>query len=394
MTGRRQKTAAPALLLVAGALAAGAAPAAGQAEADGWLPWLGCWVPVEAPYQGPLTCILPVDGGVELSTVESDGTVARRVLRADGSDYATSREGCTGVERAAFSTDERRVFVTETLECEGGTERSTRGILAFVEGGQWIEARATTVAGHSVAMVRRYGEATAARVTAAGLEAVVADLERERGLAIETARDVAQGAPDVDDVIEANGSVDTEAVKAWLMEQGRPLQLDAEALIALADAGVPPEVIDVAIAVSFPERFAVGGEVRAVEGDERYGADDRMWRGRGPWLTAYPFFYSPFGYSRYDYFRYGSYWGSPYYYGGQPIVVVVAPRSDGGQVVKGRGYTGGTTTGRAVPRSGTSRAPGAIRTPATRRPAASKGSSSTEARAKPKPKAKPRGGGG
>ncbi|NIQ53308.1 MAG: hypothetical protein GWN85_07480, partial [Gemmatimonadetes bacterium] len=61
----------------------------------------------------------------------------------------------------------------------------------------------------------------------------------------------------MDDLIEAHAATHREAVRAWLMEDGGPLRIDADALIRLADAGVDPAVIDVAIAVSFPDRFAV-----------------------------------------------------------------------------------------------------------------------------------------
>lgn len=354
-------------LVAALLLGLGAAPAQGQAgelEDGRWLPYLGCWVETEATAtDGPMTCVVPEGSGVAFLTVSDAEVTDRRVLRGDGAERPTEVAGCTGVEAATFSSDGHRLYTTADLDC-GGAERRTAGLIAMVDARQWIEARALGTGEGSVAWVKRYGPAPATRIEAAGLADRV-DIETPR--AVEVARVAASAPITVDAVIEAHARTDAEAVRSWLAEQGDPLRLDADALVRLADAGVPPEVIDVAIAVSFPDRFQVARQPRD-EGGDRYGYDRwdrRMWSRFGPRYYD-PFYYDPFysPYSRYNrYYGYGGFYGTGYT-GYGPTVVVVRPvdqTSSGGRAVPGRGYTqgssGGTSNRSAVPRDASTWSP-------------------------------------
>jgi hypothetical protein len=215
--------------------------------------------------------------------------------------------------------------------------------MAMVEPDRWVDVRAL-VGPSSMAWVKRYAPAPADRVTMAGLGTrVAAGVSR----AVETARLAAAGPIWVDEIIEGNANTEAEAVRAWIVEQGDPLRLDADRLIRLADAGVPPEVIDVAVAVSFPDRFAVDRQAR---GDRDYGRT-YGWNPFGGWGSWSPWggYYDPFWYHYgYDRYRYGyNAWG--------PSVVVVRPvmpsrGSPGGRMVKGRGYVpaGGSARGTAT----------------------------------------------
>ena len=151
--------------------------------------------------------------------------------------------------------------------------------------------------------------------------------------------------------------------------------------MALANAGVPDRVIDVLVAMSYPDAFAIApsattpgslaineprggggggiGDLGSAEADcpplsfSVYG-----WGGCSP-FGYFPYGYLPYGYSPYGYSRYGYY--SPYgtgfgayggWYGaGQPAVIVLKSGDNAGQhgqVVNGRGYvqgrSGDTTT--------------------------------------------------
>lgn len=344
------------LTAVAGVALGGLASGAGAQEADArWLPWLGCWVEVEAPADTPMRCFVPDGAGVTEMTVGRAGGVDRQSLVADGAERAAEIEGCNGVRMAEFSADGTRVYTRDQLTCEGGTERSTRGMMAWVAPDEWIQARAMQVAGRSAGWVKRYRAASESRVSAAGLESIREDVE-SRQLAIEAARMAASAPIGVEDVVEAYGRTEAEAVRSWIVEQNDPIRLDAERLVMLADAGIPEDVIDVMIAVSYPDRFQL-----AREPTEEYGRDGfrRPLYPAWGWSYGWPYYYDPYFsrygyYNRYGYYGYGAYGG--YGYPGTIVVVRPSEGSGGaGRAVKGRGYTRGST--------GTASAPSRLRPP-------------------------------
>lgn len=341
----------------------------------GWLPWLGCWEVVDGQATGPdgapppLLCVRPAAGGpgVELVPVSEGRVSAAEPLRADGRRRDLARDGCEGWERGAFSEDGHRVYLRSEHVCPGGVERVATGVLAWVSPYEWMEVRTVEVRGTPQTWVRRYRVASSEDVEAAG----VGYLAGEPSMAVESGRMAAAAALRVDDVVEASGHLHPDAAGAWLAEQGDPLDLDAEALVRMDDAGVPGSVIDVAVAVSYPDRFVVD---RSGSVEEQAPAADRgraYRRGRRPargygiggwYARPYPYrpyrlygsYFSPWGYSPWGYTGYG------YGFGYRPSVVYVSPRTDaGGRVVNGRGYTRGSGSSRpaARPESGRSPAP-------------------------------------
>ena len=61
----------------------------------------------------------------------------------------------------------------------------------------------------------------------------------------------------IDDVINAFDHVDAKAVEAWIVERGDPVHARRSRLTRMADAGIPERVIDMVVAVSYPEHFVV-----------------------------------------------------------------------------------------------------------------------------------------
>jgi len=369
-TGRRFTVTS--VLLGGALLLAPASPAFAQGtEPDArWQGWLGCWEPVGAPPMGAsgaagtqLVCVIPVAGAssaVDVATVTDGKIVARERVDANGERRPATKDGCTGWERAQWAPEGRRVYVRSEYSCSGGLERSSNGLLAISSTGDWLDVQGVTVGGSTGVRVARYREASPAttlpREIAAALEG--------RALAVNTARTAAMAPLTADDVVEASRHVAPAVVEAWLIERNQGFGLDAKRLVSLADAGVPERVIDLMVALSYPEVFAVNPTSR--EGDFRPNADPRRTPGAlgnvatGPFVMLDPYGFSRFGYSPFGLNYYSPFGSSLYgfgpgfgwYPGGGPVVIVRNPTNAEvarrGRVVNGRGYTqsGGESAGR------------------------------------------------
>ncbi len=373
--------------ILVGALLIMAAPMAAAQEVDSrWAPWLGCWRAVDEMATAPILCVVPLAGesAVEMLTIVDGRVVSRESIFADGQEHAVSRDECEGWERAEFSGDSHRIYIGSELNCGAGAHRSSTGVMSMVSPFEWLDVRTINVDGQSVPWALRYRLASQADFQAAGQ----GELFSAQGSQARMARRVASVPIAVDDVIEANGKVSAETLQLWVVEGGEPFALDASRLIEMADAGVPPGVIDVVVAVSYPEKFVVN-EGRTA--GRRPGEAARGRPGLGYGRSLNPFgdpFYDP--YSRYGYysrygsgFRYGlgSYGGYGYPYGGYgyggynygfggygaPIIVVGRRGSSAdsgptqGRVVRGGGYTSARGSGGSTGRSARPRSSGSSR---------------------------------
>ncbi|MBT8395835.1 MAG: hypothetical protein HKO65_01795 [Gemmatimonadetes bacterium] len=391
------RTSAAGLLLAGVVLLVGMAPSPGAAQdVDArWLPWLGCWEALEGEDEAPLLCVRPsADGaGVEfVSWADGEATASDPIL-ADGISRNVEREECQGIEEARFSDDGRRIYLKSEYVCEGGDRTKASGILAMINPMEWADIKAVD----GSPWVLRYRLARSSKVEEAGLENVTGP----RASAVKRARIAASARLTEEDIVEAVGKVDGAAVEALIVERGDPFAVDADMLVRLDDAGVPAGVIDLVVAVSFPERFAVkSGPVQVDEyaTEEGYrprrsiymagGFYDPFYWGMGS-RWGYGFGYSPFYYGGYGYGGYGYGYGYPYggygYY--RPTTIVVSPRTSSGRMIKGQGYTRGGGSSGYTGRTAGSRSGGS-------RGAASVGSSPGRSSGSSGRTAKPRGGGG
>lgn len=376
------------------ALITAAAPVGAQApEDERWLPWVGCWeasadaTPDGAALRGVFgraLCVRPAGAGVEFAMAAGETVVTRRLV-ADGAPRPLELGGCAGWESAAWSADQDRLFHRSELTCPGDVVRASSGVLAMLPGEVWLEAHTLEAGGERMLSVRRYHP-----VSPEGVDAIPLEL----AVAVATMRASAAGRLSQSDVVDAVRHAPVEAVQALLVERGEGFRLDAASMLRLADAGVPGEVTDLMVALSWPERFVVqaGAEVRVasreIERDSLRAPYD-PWS--DPWARPDPF-YDPRGYGGYG--GYGGYYGSdPYGYGarglpgtwrlgGGPVVVVRERSQDrGGEMVKGKGYSaeGSSRSGFAGERSGgsSSAAPAGSRGSAGAAVGSSRGASSS-----------------
>jgi hypothetical protein len=336
-----------------------------------WLGWIGCWtasVPgtsaIAPPTEnGTFVCITPSSRGgdaVDVTTIGDGKVVSTQRIDASGVERPLEQKGCTGVQRASWSADGRRIYLRSASTCDG-LKSTTSAILSITASGEWLDVHGVSSYGSENLRVARYRDAG----IPASVPAEVASVLRERSAGTDAARIVTGARIGAPEVIEASRAADSTVVAAWLLEREQRFSLDARTLIQLADAGVPGAVTDAMVAVSNPGAFhlaRVSGQSDAIVTDIDTLSTRRRTAVRGipidPWSwgsygsDAYLYGY-PYGFrSRYGGYGYG--YGNGYnngYYGGYapPIIIVRGGAQDApaGQMVKGRGYTqpGGSSPG-------------------------------------------------
>jgi len=344
-----------ALTMALGALVAGSVQA--QDADSRWIPFIGCWEPVDVEEGAGLLCFSATDGGVQMTNVAGAEIVSSEFIVADGQPRPVTVDDCDAWESVVFSEDGLRAFTRSEFACGDEPARTGTGVMTFTGANRWADVRSLTVDGQAepVAWVQVYRLASLEDLAEQGMM----DQGLGRDMTVIAARMTAAAPIELEDVEEAASRLDAMAVETWVAAKGDPFTIDADDLIRLADSGMPEDLIDVVVAVSHPERFRVAatGPVETMEGGQDYRP--RGYMGYNPfWGPSYGvgFAYSPFGYG-YGYgprgYGYGGYYGG--YYGYTPATVVIdrAPRSSsGGRMVNGRGYTrsGSSGSGSARPR--------------------------------------------
>jgi hypothetical protein len=372
------------LLLTSTAVAAASlavAPVAGaQGSTSTWAPWIGCWDLVPRASAGETSsdrvCVIPTESPavVELVSVVGDSITSRQRLDASADDRALQQGECSGMENVQATG--ARVYLRTTLRC-GEEHRLVNSVMAMSADGEWLDVRGVAFGSNVGVRASRYRAAP----SSARLPAEVASALRGEPSGMHAARVAASGPVQLSDVVEAARFLEVGVLQTWLAERGQGFGLDAQRLVALEEAGVAPAVIDVMVALSYPQVFALdrtqlGDPPPDVRGDFRGDDFDRGgYYGGG-------FGYDPYGYDPYGY-GYGR--GNGWYSGRRPIVVVQRPAdggdAEGGKVVKGRGYVAprGGSGGSGNSSSGRSGTAG-------RASSDSEKGSSTGRKAKPKPK--------
>jgi uncharacterized membrane protein YgcG len=322
-------------------------------HADRWVPWMGCWQISEESVEdaerllsglqgtqptsrnGARVCVTPSgDGGATMTTMVSGKEVLTETIVPDGAARALTDPSCTGTQRAEWSAIGPRIFARTEVACGHQAARVITGYSAVVAGPLWVDIQMIESEGRSSLRVRRYRP--------------VADTSGPSARSLSTLPLVERLS--LADIKEASAKVAPQVVQAAILEMGRNgYDLTAARLIDLDDAGVHDSVIDLMVAMSFPQKFVVE-RARPVSGPGSFGGlgnwFDDPWGYRSPGMWGYyahPMYYasyfSPFGYYNWGYY-------DPYYYG-TPGVVIINPGGDTGpppgtgegRVVNGEGYT-------------------------------------------------------
>ena len=320
-----------------------------------WRPWLGCWQLWEeqldpsavvdnnetATLLGRTSvCMSPSHSGdgITLTATAGERVLVERVLIADGSPRDVRDTDCTGWEERAWSFDGRRLFTHAELQCGNTETRRVNGVSFLSSPSAWVDIQVIEIETRQYIEVRRYYPAPATERekrekrlgTNTDLGVGLAEIRRAR-------RDVSRPIV-LRDVIEASKKTNRRVVETLLVETEPRLALDADALIKLDDVGISGGVIDLLVALSYPERFVVERRDRDgswVNNRRRgfAGFHDPIWYNN----FYYPYYVTPMGYY---------YWNrlyNPYLIGGlaTPFVVVSTGGVGGyrGRAVHERGYT-------------------------------------------------------
>ena len=311
-----------------------------------WTPFLGCWSLIEDAVRQPLlgdpdeeagepaepadedralglVCLAPEGDGVRLQTFSGDEAFLEEILTADGRKRDSSQGKCRGWQQLDWSKDASVLFTRSELTCEEGRTRSITGVSMLTGSSTWVELQSIGTGDGRAVLIRRF-RAASEEVSRLRIPSLTEEQFRD---AVEARFRIASTPMSLEDVIEASARVAPEVVEASILERGGRFPIDSENLVRLADSSVPPSVIDLMVALSFPDEFAVE---RASGG----GAGGMGWgyAGYDPFYDsafAYPYYFAPFGYY---------YWYAPWgpIYGVPPVG---SPGATVGRAVEGRGYT-------------------------------------------------------
>ena len=369
-------------VLCAGSLSAQGAPSLDPR----FQPWMGCWTPATqsaGPSVGPspkppsMACVVPserIPGSVDLVVFDSANVATRAAVPMPGTRVAKSIDGCEGVETAIWMPDDRRLLMQAELTCGRGAKRLETGLMTMSSAGEWMQVQHLDVGGNSATTVMTLRYVADSLGEWARLGASAAPSTQSLRLAV--------GAPLMNrDVLAVAKRAPAALTEAWITETRQAFAVNGKELLMLADGGMPSRVIDLMVAISNPEVFAVrtagDDRTRPMAGDVITGgiSSSRMLGGcrsmndfcygpggMGAWGLGWQYGLSPFDpwSLRYGYGGglYGGAfgYGNGYYYGNTPIIIVnrgdsgaggsAAPQ---GRAVRGGGYTRASSGGGGSP---------------------------------------------
>ena len=341
---------------VAAAVAAGRTAVVAADTDAGWLPWFGCWQLWEEQVERAggngsefpertVVCMTPTataDGaGAHLAARGGGNMLVERTLVADGIRRDVVDGDCSGWEQRTWSNDGFRLYTHAELRCgDDAPARQTSGVSLMSGRSTWVDLQLVTVGERQHMEIRRYTPAS----SGGELDEDALPASREE---IRQARVRAGSSLTLRGIRNAAVSVDPRVVEAMLTETEPRLDLNAAALMELDAAGINGSVIDLLVALAYPERFMVQRRNRGSSG----GGAWSNWTGGGSGWTGgtydpiwysdlYPYYLAPLGYGA---------WGrgyNPYLYnyGTNPFIsirdaAISAARETTPRAVNRLGYT-------------------------------------------------------
>ena len=312
--------------------------------------WLGCWrLEDDIAGTGARMCVMPDGAGVRLQTLVGTNRGLDELVIADGVTRPIADAECKGTETAEWSNDGQRVFRATQVRCDNEAARTIKTVAFLAPGPMWINVQhVSDDFGTANVRAQRYRRAINQRL-ADGSKAP----QPAAGVSVGDTR------WSIEDVIEASSKLPAEALQAALTDVKQKFNISRKTLLTLDDADVPESVIDLMVALTFPDRFIVE---RATGGSAPVGVSTGMgwydplmsplWAGSyancymANGYYGYRSYYNLCGPYYYGYNTFGSYY--PYYnYGGGWYPINGGGGGGGGETtasgagraINGRGYT-------------------------------------------------------
>ncbi len=354
------------------------------------LPWIGSWRLLSSGVNADqnelvqefLLIISPGDSENSLTMKGyRDGKLsAEENIIVDGLRHQITDDKCTGWYQYSWSENGRRLLFNSESNCPGDPPRKISGMSIFDEKGHWLDIQLLHNGEDIVTNTRKYRNVDSDSVMP-GANAVNRT---------SSARSASGRSFTIVEIIELSSKVESEVLEAALLETGKPFPINSKKVAELADLKVPSRVIDLMVALSFPDKFNLQGRAISLAREteiqpyyyfpERYHYCLNNYR-YFPWHWT-PYDCIPYGYSYLGWYTgYGWYyplWTYPYYYTGGGG----GGGAEHGRLIKGKGYTrsGSESSSRyAVPKNaptGQSYQPSAAY-PSSRSPSASSSASSS-----------------
>jgi hypothetical protein len=330
------------------------------------LPWIGSWHLLTSGastdqnelVQEFLLTISPGDSENSLTMKGyRDGKLsAEEKIIVDGLRHQTADEKCTGWYQYSWSENGKRLLFNSESNCPGDPPRKVSGMSIFDEKGEWLDIQLLHNGEDLVTNTRKYRNVDS--------DSVIPGASKVNR--ISATRSASVKSLTTEEIIELSGKVESEVLEAALLETGKPFPLNSKKVAELADQKVPSRVIDIMVALSFPDKFNLKGKVISqsqTQGTEikpyyyfpgPYNYCTRNYR-YFPWHWA-PYDCYPYGYSYLGWYSgYGWYYPlwtwPPYYYDGGGGG---GGGAEHGRLINGQGYTrgsSGSTPRYAVPKN-------------------------------------------
>jgi hypothetical protein len=327
--------------------------AADEIVADGtenvdtrWLPWIGSWrltsdtinEKADGAKDSYLLNIRPAGDGKSIimkSSQAGEVLLEERII-VDGSRQPLKDGKCAGWYKYSWSDIGKRLLFESESGCPGEIPRVISGISIITGNRDWLDIQLLQSGEERALSVRKY-------------EAVAGDLgtgEKTIPGAFGAPRYQAATTLSIDEVIELSHKVAPEVIEAALVELHQPFQINAKTLARLADAKVPSQIVDLMVALSYPDKFTV--ERHRIAPVQQFNssrseiivAPPPVWLPFGYWSIYGP--YSRWYWSSSIFYPYYGYWDAGwgiwlggYHYGRHGG----GSESSGGRLVNGRGYS-------------------------------------------------------
>ena len=305
-----------------------------------WQRWIGSWRLVSdtvnqgagSEKSGLLIEIRPGSGkdSIIMKSCQDEKVLLEEEIMADGSRHPLADGKCPGWYRYSWSDNGKRLLFESQSGCSGESARIISGLSLMTGGREWMDIQLLKLDDRRSISIRKY------ELVAAGSRSADEDPAANIG----TSRFQEDQGFSIDEIIELNREVDPEVLGAALVELNQPFAINSRTLRRMADSGIPPKLVDLMVALSYPDKFNVlsnGIDPVRISASRDLGMEidqPYVWLPFGYWSIYGPFsdwYWSP------AFYRHYSYWWSDWnvWWGGNGN----GRDRRGGRLVNGRGYS-------------------------------------------------------